>query len=375
MLTLNLWGLPWPVGRDVAERVAAIGAALPDLALDVVAFQEAWTAGARTALAEAGRRAGLAHAFPEPSGPGRGGLLLLSRRALGGARFTAYALNGFPERIDQADYWGNKGFAICEVATPGGNVAVATTHLHARYAPRALDPYVGHRTAQVVQLARALRAIRLPLVALGDFNFEEAFEEYAVFAGLAGVDDAARSLDRRQDTVRWAGSGRLPPGTNPRRIDYVFTRGGDEAVLRPAAIERVLDAPVEIGGRRQTPSDHAGLLADLELAPGIATPRPVDPGALALARRLLVEGRSAAEGRRSALRWSAAGGLAVAASFRAPLLRARLSRRHFLRAGLSSTAALAGGGSLLLAEGVRPAELDAFDAMLREVDAFPRGGG
>ena len=374
ILSLNVWGLPWPVGQEVALRIAAIGDALPLLAPDAAAFQEAWTADTRVALARAGRRAGLGHAFPDPSGPGRGGLLLLSRHPLREARFTAYALNGFPERIDHADYWGGKGFIACEIETGDSAIALAATHLHARYAERPLDPYVGHRTAQVVQLAAALRAVPLPLVAVGDFNFEESFEEHAVLAGLTGLEDVALALDRREDTVRWPGSQRHEPGRAGARIDYLFFRSGREASLRPLAIERVLDRAALIDGRAQNLSDHAGLLAEFELAPGGVALPPVDPGAAALARRLLLEGREATVGRRSALRWSGAAGFAAALAA-APVLRSRLSRRRFLGASVAAVAGLAGGGSLFLSEEVRPAELDAFDATLRELDALAAAGG
>jgi len=370
ILTLNVWGLPWPFGSSVPERIAAIGGALPALAPDVAAFQEAWTPDARAALARAGRRAGLPHAFPEPAGPGRGGLLVLSRHPLRGAGFVPYLLNGFPERIDHADYWGGKGFVVCEIEAPSGAIAFVTTHMHARYAPRPLDPYKGHRTAQVVQLAAALRAISRPLVAAGDFNFEERFEEHAVLLGLAGLEDVALSLDHREDTVRWPGSHRRLPGLAGARIDYVFCRGGRDASWRPLGIERVLDGPVEIAGHAANYSDHAGLVAELELVPGGAPLAPVDPEAVSLARGMLERGRSATAGRRSALRWSGAGGLAAAAIAARPALRARLSRRQLLAGGLATLAGLAGGGCLFLAEEVRPAELDAFEAMLKQLDGL-----
>lgn len=65
------------------------------------------------------------------------------------------------------------------------------------------------------------------------------------------------------------------PGHNPlvnsprwpaaRRIDYIFVRCNDEGPgLRVVACERILDEPV--GG--VWPSDHFGVMADLELMPG-----------------------------------------------------------------------------------------------------------
>jgi endonuclease/exonuclease/phosphatase family metal-dependent hydrolase len=369
-LTLNVWGLPWPVGTDVPQRIAAIGDALPGLAPDVAAFQEAWTADTRVALARAGSSAGLVHAFPDPEGPGQGGLLLLSRHPLRDARFVPYTLNGFPERIDHADYWGGKGYVAVEVGSADDAFAFVATHMHARYAERALDPYVGHRMAQVVELAAALRALPGPLVAVGDFNFEERYEEHTVLTGLTGLADVARALDRREDTVRWEGSVVRPLGRGGARVDYAFCRNGRGASLRPLSIERVLDRTVGIAGRTTNYSDHAGLLLELELARGASASPALDPDAPALARRVLLEGRRAAAGRRSALRWTGAGGLAVAAVALPRALRSRLSRRQLLGGGIATLAALAGGGCLVLSEEVGPTELDAFDATLEGLDAL-----
>jgi endonuclease/exonuclease/phosphatase family metal-dependent hydrolase len=374
ILTLNVWGLPWPVGTLVAERMAAIGDALSGLAPDVAVFQEAWTADTRIALARAGSSAGLDHAFPEPGGPRQGGLLVLSRHPLRDPRYVPYTLNGFPERIDHADYWGGKGFIAAEIGSADDAFTLAATHMHARYGAREQDRYVGHRMAQVVELALALGALPGPLVAVGDFNFEESFEEHAVLTGMTGLEDVARSLDRREDTVRWEGSVVRPLGRGGARVDYAFCRSGSGRTLRPLSLERVLDRTIELAGRTTNYSDHAGLLVELELAPGATSPPALDPEAPALARRVLLEGRSAAAERRSALRWTGAGGLAVAAVALTPTLRTRLSRRQLLGGSIAALAALAGGGCLVLSEEVRPAELDAFTATLRRLDGISGGG-
>ena len=55
--TLNAWALPEPLSLDVEPRLRAIGAKLRELEADVVAFQELWTAAARSRLVAAGRAA------------------------------------------------------------------------------------------------------------------------------------------------------------------------------------------------------------------------------------------------------------------------------------------------------------------------------
>ncbi len=42
-LTLNVWSIPWPVSRDIAKRMSAIGRRIGELGIDVAAFQEVWS--------------------------------------------------------------------------------------------------------------------------------------------------------------------------------------------------------------------------------------------------------------------------------------------------------------------------------------------
>ena len=86
-------------------------------------------------------------------------------------------------------------------------------------------------------------------------------------------------------------------GVNPygegasERIDYVFTRDGDDRSVRAVALRRVFDAPLEIGARSAAYSDHFGVLSELELG---EDPRPAhisSSASLELARKLLARGR------------------------------------------------------------------------------------
>jgi exonuclease III len=124
---------------------------------------------------------------------------------------------------------------------------------------------MGHRIAEVVELAGALEQIEIPAIVVGDFNFTEREPEYKVLKGLSGLTDVAAALERREETIIPGSPYRTnerPPGV---RIDYVFTRDGVERTAAPHTISRVLDETIEINGNPAGYSDHAGLLAEINL--------------------------------------------------------------------------------------------------------------
>lgn len=373
VLSFNVWAIPWPVGRRVGERMRAIGAALPELGLDVAALQEVWREDARGALIEAGRAAGLVHVWHNPEARSGGGLLVLSRHPIASARFEDFDLGGLPQRITELDYYGGKGFVELALATPAGEIALVDTHLQAGYGPRRDDEYVGHRMGQVLELSERLRAQRRPLIAAGDFNFQDMYEEYAALVGIAGLRDAAAELDRRQDTVVRRNTYRAYRTGSDERIDFLFLRDGAEDSVAAVDVRRVFDAPVAIDGRPASYSDHAGVMGDFEIRAGGAALPPPDPRALATARRLLAEGRERAQSRRRDQRLS--GGLGIlSSSLAVAALRNRVaSRRQFLRvcfAGGAGVAAAASCGALGLSERFAPDELGAYDRALRRLESL-----
>ncbi len=373
VLTLNVWGLSWPIGRDLLERVRAIGRELERLDLDITALQEVWSEAARNELIEAGRRAGLTHAWHDPNTDTGGGLLVLSRLPIAAARFHRFTLRGIAEHVHHADYYGGKGFATITLETPLGAVHIVNTHLQAAYGSREADRYVGHRTGQVVELAAHLRELRDPVIVAGDFNFEDSFEEHRILTGLSGVEDVAAALNRREATVLTTNSYRRGREERESRIDYFFSQSGEERSLRPVGIERVLDSSVTIDGRPGNFSDHAGLLAVFEVAASGASHPPVDPASVALARRLLLRGHDAARARQYRMRAGGAAALISAPVTLLALRRSQLSRRRFLAATLRSGALLVGAlgaGTLLISELFRPEELRAFEAVLRRLDGL-----
>ena len=364
--TLNAWALPGPLAKLVPERMRAIGDELARLEPDLMAFQEVWTREACRTLVHAARAIGLEHVWTDSAGLRGSGLLVLSRHPFAAARVERFSLPRVPPRLDHPDYYVGKGFVELVLETPAGRLRAITTHLHARYSADIAHEYRAYRTGQIIELASALRRVREPVVVLGDLNLRDIDAEYRVLLGLTGLRDAAVESGRREATVDGANPFRNK-GREPKRIDYVLVRDGRTAGLRVSGLHRSFDAIFDAGGRTASFSNHAGLIAEIELH---GAPRPTagpDAGAIDLAATLLAEGRARTEKQRSGARIAAgagwAGGLLATFGARDP----RLSRRALLRTAvqLGGLAALTPGvGYTLVGEVFAPNELRAFDQLL-----------
>jgi endonuclease/exonuclease/phosphatase family metal-dependent hydrolase len=373
VLTLNTWNLPFRLARHAPLRLSAIGEAIADLDADVVAFQEVWTASGRARLLLAGARAGYRHTWHRPRALGGSGLLVLSRWPIRDAKFLPYRPAGLPQRVQHADYYGGKGLVLLTLdPDEAGKVpfALAATHLHADYVPPdAHDEYLGTRTAQIVQLAHALLPVELPLIAAGDWNTQEGDDEYEVLIGLSRAQDVAAALDARQDTMI---EGHPYHGASSRgqRIDMILSRDGRSRRAHPVSIRRVLDEPLRFGRDEGRYSDHAGLLAEIEIEErnasdaGTATPlHPPEAAAIEIAEEHLERGIAETTTRRKRHRRIATAGLGLGALGLATGFGP--SAEHSAAVGalllaFSCTALALGLGSGWLAERFAPDELAGF---------------
>ena len=369
VLTLNVWALPLGVAQDVSARLAAIGERLPELDADLVALQEVWTSEARDSLLAAGRRAGYEHVWHKPEVTGGSGLLLLSRLEILGASFARFLVRGKPERLDHSDYYSGKGFALIRVKTPTGPLSVLNTHLHARYLNDGSDQYLAARVAQGVQLGAAVRKVSDPLIALGDFNISESGPEYRIIRSLCNWTDLGAQFDVRQPT---AGNANPYSKGTSGRIDYVFSRDGDERAIRGLMVRREFDQPPGIDGGPLAYSDHFGVMAEVELGGelgGSSKPeRALDPETLQLAGELLAEGVRLTTQREGEQKIAAIG--VAAGSAGAWVAAGRLTRRALLRRALRAAAfagAASSGGLAWLALGPTSDELRAYQAVEQQL--------
>ena len=361
ILSLNTWGIVWPIGRDVNLRARAIGNHFSQLDVDLIALQEVWTEEARSIFLDAAIGAGFSHTWRGTPSDENGGLLVMSRFPIERSRFTAFELGGIAENIHHSDYWGGKGFVILDLAVPGsGTVHLLNTHLHAAYRAREEDEYIGHRTAQIIQIAAAIRDTKGPLIAVGDFNFRESFAEYGIFTKLSDVRDIASDLDARARTS-------MPPSAylgmdreSNARIDYVFYRSGLRISAKAKSIEVVLDEGFEDERGRFEYSDHAGLMAELVFAKteGAARRTTRMPRRTAqLAMQQLKRGRRAVQERQGRQRRWGMAALALPPVVYYGFPSSSINRRRFI----SIAAILFGATAFELSEQFRPEELDGFD--------------
>ena len=380
LATLNVWALPEPIGRDVQPRIDAIGARLPDLGLDVAAFQEVWTRDAASRLLRAGKRAGLVHGWYGDGTFGKGGLLVLSRLPIEDVHFEAYSVTGAPEKAAaNLEYLSGKGFATVRLTTPSGPLLLVNTHLHARYSSSAPHRHAPQRTGQAIQLATRFADSREPIISLGDFNFREGETDYRVLTDILGLEDVAAALDHRQNTTLHSNPYRNPAAAD-RRKDFVFVRNGVNHALLPKSITRRFDDTFAVDGAPGSFSNHAGLVAEIELVELASAavnhaPLPLDPDpdVFEAAAQMLAKGERLARARQDGGRAASGIGLGVAALATLGALPKRMSRRRLLRAGLAAGALAALAPSLgfsIASEVLVPDEIRAFRDAARQLAAL-----
>lgn len=148
-----------------------------------------------------------------------------------------------------------RGVAAVDAKVGGEWMRFVSTHLEG------FDPAI--RDQQAEELALALAAETRPVILVGDLNSRPGAGAEAVLA-RAGFRDTWTALHRASagPTCCLGEDLGIPAGSFSERIDYVLTRGP----LEPrAVIVTGQDAALRSSGL--WPSDHAGVFAELRIAP------------------------------------------------------------------------------------------------------------
>ena len=151
--------------------------------------------------------------------------------------------------------------------TPWGDLGVASNHT--------VDGFCA--AEHVVALLDARRGL-FPVVLMGDFNAEEDSPGIRRLTRQAGFIDAFRAADPVAPGLTLRQDVRAPRSTVRRRVDCVFLVPGRAVPGRVRASRVVLDRPRMLpDGTVLWPSDHYGVLAEIEVFPPSPAPPTAEP--------------------------------------------------------------------------------------------------
>jgi endonuclease/exonuclease/phosphatase family metal-dependent hydrolase len=242
LLTVNLWGLPWPFARERRVRKRRFSEHLAAASYDVIGIQELWWPW-RGALRLPSLRV--------PASPRDSGLALAGRLAARELRVEPFDEGTGADRLKR------KGVLRARLATPEGDeLALWVVHLQAGRRHGAI------RARQVRRILELQAGERGPLVVMGDFNFYEAAREDRESAerlAAAGLVDAALALACAEPTYHTETNRYLRARRLAHRFDRVYLRHGEGLRLRPLAAEVLRLAPHPV-------SDHHPLRVRVRLS-------------------------------------------------------------------------------------------------------------
>jgi endonuclease/exonuclease/phosphatase family metal-dependent hydrolase len=264
--TWNLWWRfgPWD------ERGRAIGRVLRKTAPDICGLQEVWAEGARNLAGELADELGMYWSWTASPDPDRWRSRLPGERSgVGTAVLSRWPIvDGFDLALPAGES-GDAGrtATVAVVDSPSGHIPVASVQLTSAPWDSAT------RCVQVRALVERLAALDdrdHPIVVTGDLNAEPDSDEIRLLCGhkTAPACEGFVLVDAwryASDAVEWTWDRVNPHVLATRepsaRIDYVLVgpprQGGRGAVL---GARRIGAEPVD----GVWPSDHAGVLAELE---------------------------------------------------------------------------------------------------------------
>jgi sphingomyelin phosphodiesterase 2 len=256
VVSLNTWGVRVFRSR-LADRYAAIGAALDGGDADVACLQEVFSWWHLRLLARRMRSFRSVSFRSSPAGPA-GGLVTFSRLPLSGTVYRGFGIPPKVAGVSRASRLraGLKGALVTRLARP--RLYVVNTHPVANW-DGDWSPGNGFYPLHKIQLdvlARVVRGVPGPAVVCGDFNVDRDSSLFGDFVADTGLADAFEG--RCPPTFR---AEFLPAGKTPHCIDFILTT--DEVKAEGATVLFAGKEP--LGGGLGYVSDHVGLRASLFL--------------------------------------------------------------------------------------------------------------
>ncbi|MGH0034897.1 MAG: endonuclease/exonuclease/phosphatase family protein [Myxococcota bacterium] len=221
LLTVNLWGLPWPFARERHGRKRRFAQHLAVGGYDLVGIQELWRPW---------HRAFQARDLVLPRSRRDSGLALAARLPVRDVRVEHFRQHRGSDRLKR------KGALLSTVETPpGAELSVCVVHFQAglRFAPV--------RARQLDDLLRVLEPEARAVVLMGDFNFYRDSEQdrrSAARLEAAGFLDVAPALSRGENTY-CATNPYVRKRSAADRFDRVYLRDARDLRLQPTSVDLV----------------------------------------------------------------------------------------------------------------------------------------
>jgi endonuclease/exonuclease/phosphatase family metal-dependent hydrolase len=253
-------------GHRLEERLDLVRAELRTLAPDVIGLQEASAAWGRGDIAARLAGAlGLHHVF----GPAT--TRVFGHEGLGRLVTTLINFTEGPAILSRYPIVARAVYELPRCARRLDPRVLVHAELRAPWGP--LHAFSVHTSHDACQVRRVVELVRRharggPAVLMGDFNHGERSAVIAAVTGEAGFIDAFRASASATDGATvWQRPG-APAPTVTRRADYVFVLPGGGVSPSIRASRVVLNEPRRLtDGTTLWPSDHYGVLADLEVGP------------------------------------------------------------------------------------------------------------
>ena len=240
VLTINLWGLPWPIARDRRRRKRRFERYVTRAAYDLIGIQELWWPWNRTLALDS---------LVLPTSDRDSGLALAGRLPAG----EAPQVRHFRHRAG-FDCMKRKGILSSRIRLGGGlDIAVHVTHLQAGRG------HAGVRARQIDELLEVVSADDAPALIMGDFNFYSGHSddrESDARLRAHGFEDAAEAADAQPTYTsanRYVWRRRCA-----ERFDRIFFRAGRGARFRVREVEALSDLSAPL-------SDHHPVRARLDV--------------------------------------------------------------------------------------------------------------
>jgi endonuclease/exonuclease/phosphatase family metal-dependent hydrolase len=259
-------------GEHLEERLAMVTRELEALAPDVVGLQEASISRARGNVAARLAKALGLHWAHASATRRVSGLSWIDGLIVWGMNFEEgpAVLSRFPivetnvvELPRCRRFYDPRVLLRATVQTPRGRLDVFSTH-------------TGHDACQVRRIAEVVGARRggLPALVMGDFNAADTADWMVALGREHGFVDAFRvARPAEPGATVWQQPG-APGSTVTRRVDFIFVVPNGTPAPRVRSSRVVLDTPARRpDGSTLWPSDHYGVLAELELAAAAGTTR------------------------------------------------------------------------------------------------------